>query len=249
MRFHVLVFQTKEIGRIVTHRLSARDGGLGDITATREGLVVSGQFDLKTPEAQAEFLEAVKMALATIPSLQPGAANPENAPEGPRGSPKVATVEVTPLEAAANALDAAATEVFRHQPSVLAKAFAQEEPLTVGRRGLRTQKEFNTVAAKSGDDGEEKFYCALCYEILAPAALGWIFAAGSVTQIGIYSPFGHQDDDLPMILEASANPRHGAFGDVKLTQGETWIHNCASLSEQKFRTVFRLPALVPRASP
>lgn len=236
--FVVHVFQTREIGRIVTHRLPAKSGGLGDITATRDGIVVSGQFDLKTPEAQMAFLSAFQQAQAVLPTLQPGATipNPESIPH-PRGSSRVGQVEVTELEA---------EDVLPHRPSPLAAARQREEPLTVGRRALRTQCEFSTVVAKSDDDGKEQFYCAICRAALKPSDSGWIFKAGSVTQIGIYQPFGQESDNPPMILEASANPRHGVFGSVDIKQGETWIHSCSSLGEQKFRMLFRLPELVDR---
>ena len=217
--FTYLVFQTKEIGKIVISRLTKERGGLGDITATREGVVVSGHFDLRTPEALKSFQEALERAEALVPTLKEKAAG---IPEW-----KIAQVEE------------------EHVHSTMSEAISQEIPVQVGLRKLILNRDFDTLVDKYDDKGNYSVHCCLCLQKVLQSDHGLEFERNSVQQIGIYNPHG-KDDDPQLIIETSTDPKITENSMPKRSGHYLHIHGCVSVVSKKIRTCFRIPQLILR---
>lgn len=238
--FTTIVLQTKEVGRIVTHRLPAERGGLGDITATRDGVVISGTFDLNTPEHRAAFHKALKDAEAVIPSLQPGYKEPAIEGEvwtsgaaAAVGGTKVSELTVEDL-----------FEKGTHQPTRMADVLREEEPLEVGNRWIRAGRPFATTVSRNDEHGNQQTYCTFCRKALASSETGWSFDQNTVSSVGVYSPHGEATNP-PLVIECGTSPTQGALFTA-LKEKRIWIHSCANLVSQKFRATFELPVLVMR---
>lgn len=228
--FIVHIFQTQELGRLVTWRLPENRGGMGDITASREGVVVTGHFDLRSPEIREAFREALAAAEAIIPQLQPGAPPPEKIETPAQKTPTLANI--------ATELD----ETFRQ--TVLGAAIKQEAPFSVGEKFIHLQRKFATIARKVGPNGSvEAVFCGFCRKALADGDKGYVLPAGSVKQVGVYSPTDPNSENPPFIVEASVSPRTGTLADT-LIDDNLFIHECAKVRPQEFRVIFDLPRLV-----
>lgn len=223
-RFLVHVFDTRELGRLVTHRLPPENGGLGDITTNKEGLVISGHFDLSSPESRAGFLQAFKAAEDLIQTLREGSAE-----------------EVKDLEN----LELPSTLDEGYRQTVLGATIKADSLLSVGLKGLHLSRDFSTVVKAPNDKGELVATCCLCRRPLGPDETGVKISREKITQIGLYSKKAG-DNAPPIVVESDSTPEPTTFKDAWAQSDHIFFHDCAKKNAETYRTVFTLPTLIEK---
>lgn len=243
------VFQTTEVGAVVLFRLTKEHGGIGDITVTSTGVVITGSFDLNSPELQEMFAQTYKQARALVEPLRILAQTRRETGETTQ-DPRVAVDSwFNSGKGAQGGENTGVRKLEQYSPSTLIRILDLNAPLSLGLRQLSLTGDFSTTVSKCDSKGVWRTYCALCLEPLPPTAAGLLFPGNHVDGVGIFNVReqrdAHNTRNMPLVVDSRETGRPCKLSD-KLEERDVWVHSCAPVGSVSVRTVFAIPYLETR---
>jgi hypothetical protein len=181
-------------------------------------VVVSGLFDLRSPENREEFVRVLALAGDQVGPLKEGQAfeNEEPLPESP------------PVH-----------------PSTLAVHLTDGEPMHLGLRTIHPQLEFSTVVNRPTEEGRWTPHCALCLQALKPEDLGWFVTGNDVSLVSLFSE-PTEEDKTTLGVTLHGIPEALPWSRAQVGPDGLWIHHCEGAPPRKVscRMEIALPRLM-----